>query len=251
MSNPYLKNLSRIEFIITYACTGSCKHCSVGEGNNRTVSIDKDSAVRAVFDIAELYDIKSVMTFGGEPLLYPHTVCAIHSAARESGIPHRQLITNGYFSKDRDVIKRVAADLANSGVNDLLLSADAFHQETIPLEYVEAFGSYALYYGIKLRSQPAWLVSATHSNPYNQKTRAIIDRLSEIGIKEGEGNVVFPQGNALKYLSEYFPADVKAFSPYEENPADLHSVSIEPDGTLLGGNIYKEDVESILNEYTP
>lgn len=29
--NKYLKNLQRIEFVITYACTGRCKHCSEGE----------------------------------------------------------------------------------------------------------------------------------------------------------------------------------------------------------------------------
>ena len=39
------------------------------------------------------------MTFGGEPLLYPETVCKIHSAAKEMNIPKRELITNGYFSK--------------------------------------------------------------------------------------------------------------------------------------------------------
>ena len=26
--NQYLKNLNKIEFVVTYACTGRCKHCS-------------------------------------------------------------------------------------------------------------------------------------------------------------------------------------------------------------------------------
>lgn len=28
--NEYLKNLNRIEFVITDSCTGKCKHCSQG-----------------------------------------------------------------------------------------------------------------------------------------------------------------------------------------------------------------------------
>ena len=28
--NKYLKNINRIEFVVTMACTGKCKHCSQG-----------------------------------------------------------------------------------------------------------------------------------------------------------------------------------------------------------------------------
>lgn len=29
--NPYLENLEKIEFVVTYACTGRCRHCSEGD----------------------------------------------------------------------------------------------------------------------------------------------------------------------------------------------------------------------------
>lgn len=56
--------------------------------------------------VASKHAIKSVMTFGGEPLLYPDDVCMIHSAARDAGIAVRQLITNGFFSRDEAKIKK-------------------------------------------------------------------------------------------------------------------------------------------------
>ena len=99
--NQYLKNLNRIEFVVTMACSGKCKHCSQGEHKSND-NIDKDLAREAVIRIAEEYNIDSVMTFGGEPLLYPETVCEIHKAAKKMNIPKRQLITNGYFSKNFD-----------------------------------------------------------------------------------------------------------------------------------------------------
>lgn len=125
--NRYLQNLNRIEFVVTMACTGRCKHCSQGEHKNSD-SIDKTLAADAVQKIASEYKIDSLMTFGGEPLLCTDTVCEIHKAAKEMNIPHRQLITNGYFSKDFDKISSTAVRLAESGVNQILLSVDAFHQ---------------------------------------------------------------------------------------------------------------------------
>ena len=137
--NPYLKNLKKIEFVVTDACTGKCKHCSEGNHDACGARIDHKLSADAVRRIAGLYPIQTVMTFGGEPLLHPDAVYAIHSAAREMGVSKRQVITNGYFSKDEARIHEVAEGLAACGVNDVLLSVDAFHQETIPLETVRKF----------------------------------------------------------------------------------------------------------------
>lgn len=105
--NKYLKNLNRIEFVVTMACSGRCKHCSQGNHISNE-HIDDVKAQQAIYDICSHYNIDSLMTFGGEPLLYPETVCKIHSAARKMNIPLRELITNGYFSKDIGRIKEVA-----------------------------------------------------------------------------------------------------------------------------------------------
>lgn len=97
--NEYVKNLNRIEFVVTMACTGRCKHCSEGDHDSGTGHIDADAAANAVCDVCKNYKIESLMTFGGEPLLYPDVVCKIHRAAKEMGIPKRDLITNGFFQR--------------------------------------------------------------------------------------------------------------------------------------------------------
>ena len=68
--NKYLKNLKRIEFVITSSCTGNCRHCSQGE-HTSSDTIDKNIAAEALRKIAEKHKISSVMTFGGEPLSFP------------------------------------------------------------------------------------------------------------------------------------------------------------------------------------
>ena len=241
MENQYLKNLNKIEFVVTYACTGRCKHCSEGEHTSCGERIDPKIAADAVRKIAAEYDIKTVMTFGGEPLLYTDAVYAIMAAAKELNIPKRQVITNGYFSKNADIIHEVAKRLASCGVNDLLLSVDVFHQETIPLRVVKQFATEAKKCGIPIRLQPAWLVNVTDDNLYNRKTREILYSFADMELPVGEGNVIFPEGNALKYLAEYF-TDTLPENPYVENPRDVRCVSFEPNGNVLSGNVYERDI---------
>ena len=248
--NPYLQHLTKMEFIVTYACTGRCKHCSEGDHTTCGEVIDPRIAAEAVRQVGGLYDLRTVMAFGGEPLLHPDVVCAIMTAAKELHIPKRQVITNGYFSKDPAVIRRVAEDLSACGVNDLLLSVDAFHQETIPLDTVRVFAVAAKEMGIPLCLSPAWLVSPSHDNGYNRQTREILDRLTDLNLPVGEGNVVFPEGNARRYLAEYFISGTLD-NPYVENPTDVRCLSFSPDGRVLDGNIYKRDILDILKDYTP
>ena len=246
--NPYLKNLSKIEFVVTYACTGRCKHCSEGDHTSCGERIDPQIVADAVRKIAAEYDIKTVMTFGGEPLLYTDAVERIMTTAKEQNIPKRQVITNGYFSKNADKTRAVAERLAACGVNDLLLSVDAFHQETIPLDVVKQFAAEAEKCGIPIRLQPAWLVSATDDNPYNIKTREILDSFADMGISVNQGNVIFPEGNALKYLAEYFTDELPE-NPYAEDPCDVRCVSFSPNGNVLGGNVYRKDIMEIIKDY--
>ena len=247
--NKYLRNLNRLEFVVTLACTGSCKHCSQGE-HKSSDNLDKYLSADVVRAVAGEYNLTSVMTFGGEPLLYPDTVCEIHKAAKEMNIPKRQLITNGYFSKDYDRVKQVAKMITESGVNEILLSVDAFHQETIPIDIVKVFAESVLESDAVIKVHPAWLVSKADNNPYNSKTKEILGVFNRMGIKTGEGNVVFPAGNAVKYLGEYFDLSNEIRNPYEEDPGDIKAICIGADGAVLGENINSTGISEILSSYT-
>ena len=249
--NPYIKNLNKIEFVVTMACTGRCKHCSEGDHDGFTEHIDRTVAVEAIRKICSYYDISTVMTFGGEPLLYPETICEIHKTAASLGVAKRQVITNGFFSKDRGKIKTVSLSLADSGVNALLLSVDAFHQETIPLDTVMFFAECAVNSGIPIKLQPAWLVSPEDQNPYNETTKEIIRAFEPLHIPLNQGNVIFPSGNALKYLREYFDDNAAPFSPYEEDPEDIRTISFDANGDVLNGNVYQTDILEIIRTYRP
>jgi hypothetical protein len=115
---------------------------------------------------------------------------------------------------------------------------------------VKQFAAEAKKCGLPIRLQPAWLRSAADDNPYNRKTREILDSFADMGIRENEGNVIFPEGNALKYLVEYF-TDTIPENPYVEDPRDVRCVSFSPNGGVLGGNVYQSNIMEIIRDYVP
>lgn len=146
----------------------------------------------------------------------------------------------------------VADCLIESGVNEILLSADAFHQQTVPLEIVVTFAkAVQRYHTVQLQVHPAWLVSPEADNVYNNKTREILAVFNQMGIETSEGNVIFPSGNALKYLSDYFDLSRLPENPYREDPTNIKAICFSANGDILGSNIYKQDIREILSSYTP
>jgi len=207
--NRYL-SVNRIEFAITYLCNSKCRHCQLSEEEERKrfpSHIDKDLAVEIVRKVVKEYSPESVMTFGGEPLLYPKIVYAIHKEATQVGIPVRDVITNGFWSRKAEEIQEIANNLAKFGVNDVSISLDVFHQEFVPLEIVKKAEELLLKAGIAHISwDSCWVISKDHDNPYNRKTRSILNELKrDLPIEEGAGNIAQPEGRALLWLKEFLP----------------------------------------------
>lgn len=260
----YLR-VNRLEFVVTYLCNSECKHCQIGqERRGFPDHIGKDLAVEIVRKVSDRYKPKSVMTFGGEPMLFPEVVYAIHREALRVGIPSRELITNGFWSNGRESTQRIAVDLWKSGVNDVGFSVDCFHQEFIPITKVREAAEAIIRAGVQqIEWSPCWVTSEDHANDYNAKTEAILDEVSDLPVKRGEGNVVQPEGRAVENLNEFFtrkrgiPEGKCGEIPYTEKLDSVRSISIEPDGRIAVcnqfyiGNASQTDIIKLLENYDP
>ena len=258
-------DIKRIEFIVTFQCGGKCKHCQSGADINKHDShrhVLSEYAVNAVKKIASAYDVTSVMTFGGEPLYYPEVTVAIHRAATECGIKTRQILTSGFFTSSAEKSGFVANTLADAGVNDLLLSVDSFHQEHIPFETVYQFAGDIINAKIPGATlYPAWLVSKEHQNPYNAKTKEILERFSDLAISVDEyENQITLVGHAVKSLQKYYEKPKITLSADEPHKCSellsVTDISITPNGDFMVcgfviGNIYEDDVLDIIARYNP
>ena len=258
-------HLNRLEYIVTYQCSARCRHCyATSHGYNGPTHIGADLAVHILREAARKYTLDSVMTFGGEPLLYPEVVCAIHEEARTLGVPHRQVITNGYWTRDEGKTREIAQSLACAGVTGVHISVDAFHQEYVSLEWVKHSAVALWDAGLQdLEWNPCWLVSEDATNEYNLHTRAILDELQRcLPIKVGQGNVMEPVGRALDNFGTYFhptydwPRVSCEEIPYMDRPDDIRSLCVEPNGDIpicgsLLGNALHDDFSEILEDYDP
>jgi hypothetical protein len=263
--NPTL-TVNRIEFVVTYRCNAHCAHCQVDDETRRSrpASIEPDLAARIVRRLCEAYQPGSVMTFGGEPLLYPDAVCAVHTAARDCGIPSRSIITNAGVPRLAASARALARRLAHSGVNAVIVSVDGFHQEHIPVEIVERNIAYMVEAGIpELKWNPCWLVDRDDDNPWNRKTRDVLRALAHLPVPEHSGNVVQPDGHAARNLGDYMPPRVPlpkgtcGDMPYTGRLDEVSCISIEPDGGVsvcrdfVIGHAGERDVLEILRNYDP
>jgi len=226
--------------------------------------VNKDMAVDIVRKVGQAYAPKSIMTFGGEPLLYPKIVCAIHEQAKKVGIPLREVITNGFWSIKPEKIQEIAWKLAKSGVNEVSISVDGFHQEFIPLNSVKKAATSSIEAGIeRVEWNPCWVVSKHHDNKYNRRTRAILQKLRNLHVEEGEGNNAQPEGRARSSLAEFLPPRTLVPKgkcgdiPYTEALDTVRTISIEPDGRVAVcknfhiGNAFESDIIGILDDYDP
>jgi MoaA/NifB/PqqE/SkfB family radical SAM enzyme len=260
--NKYIPEINRIEFAVTYACSSKCRHCSVGTVKP-SGAIKGDVAAKVIKDITNHYKVNSVMTFGGEPLLYPDTVCSIHKTASECGIPERQVITNGYLSKKESRLTETAGRLIESGVNNIMLSVDTFHSEFVPLKLQYAFAKALCDRDFKhLKLHPAWVVNRESRNQYNDRSEECLDYFADLKLPVSGGNNIFPSGNAKLYLSEFYPKseiDIEfrcGQAKYTSRLDEVKGISINPNGDVIIcafpiGNIYKNNILDLIADYDP
>jgi len=255
----------RIEFVVTRLCNGKCRHCyATKHRRGFPRHVDKALAIDIVRKVGEKYDVESVMTFGGEPLLFPDITCSIHKEATELGISLREVITNGYWSNNVQKIREIARNLAESGVNDIHFSVDTFHQEYIPLSIVRKAVESCLEASIEdIAWNPCWVISEDDDNMYNQKTKFILRELEDLPVRVSRGNIVEPDGLALINLREFLPKKKRIETgkcgdrPHTEPLDSITCICVESDGRIAVcndfhiGNASEKDILDILKNYNP
>lgn len=112
--------LKRVEFTITYACSSNCRHCSLGDKLKKRGHLSVKSMKGVLNRLKEWDSLESVMCFGGEPLLYYKDVEGIMTEI--ASVSKKQIITNGYFTKNLSQLEDAILGLKRASVTNTLKS---------------------------------------------------------------------------------------------------------------------------------
>jgi len=249
--------IKRLEFLLTEKCNSRCIHCQGDHSPEKEGTMEVKDGITYLEETTSVTKLDSFMIFGGESMLYPERTIELFKKAKELGIPKIELITNGFWGKDNDRAQSLAAQLKEAGVNEVLISVDAFHLPHVPLGYPRNVALASLTAGIdRVAWNVAILENENASNKFDRQTSEILRILAPLGL-EIHINKVLPQGRARRNLREFFlKQPIEGKCPEVEtalvNPT---CISLDPAGwasicwSLSIGNAKKEPLSKILINY--
>jgi len=213
-------------------------------------------------EIKASYPVTGVAFFGGEPLLYFDLLLNLITEARAQGIHDRDIITNGFWGEDEARASRYAKGLKDAGLTQMVISADAFHEEFVSLDAVRGAIRAAKEARVGRIKISAKSLGETHiDNPFHQRTKQILRELSsEFDVDEVAIGPIMMIGRAADELARYLPHGAmregkcaKVASLTAESPS---YIEIDPDGWVLTccpgiaiGKAGQKSVSDIVREY--
>ncbi|MBL8878231.1 MAG: radical SAM protein [Phycisphaerales bacterium] len=141
---PVPPPLTRWEYaglMVTYWCNAKCAFCYVYSAPDRGGKMSPADAVAFWRGLQQHAAGESrtmkIHLAGGEPFGDWPQLLSIVRAAHEAGLPPLEKIeTNAFWASDENLVRARLEQLDAFGMNMLHISADAYHQEFIPLDRV-------------------------------------------------------------------------------------------------------------------
>jgi len=260
-------DIEGLDLLLTYQCVSRCAHCLYH-------AHPKARGVMTVAD-AQTYleqagDIQWVSIHGGEPFLYFDQLLDIITAAKALEIGEIWVMTNCYWAHSHASACSQVQKIKDAGATHIWISADAFHQDFIPLERVKTALKAARTSSFEnIIVNSLYLGSEQERNEYNRKTHHILSELGTLDdvITRWEsfsiGVALSVVGRAAQELApllpqQELPSGPCILPPYLGSDIDApQAFEIDPYGWVLlcpglsVGNAQTTSLSHILNTYDP
>jgi MoaA/NifB/PqqE/SkfB family radical SAM enzyme len=214
------------------------------------------SEVREYLDEAKKVGAKSVWFFGGEPLFYFDLLLGGVEYAKQIGLT-ATTTSNAFWAVSEELALKRLRLLKGKGLAWISFSADPFHWEYVPLEYLRNAAKAAEELGLGGEMWNCYFVEKD-GDEVLRLSREITTRLSahEVSV----GHVMF-QGTAVEILAERAPKQPwTRYNRCKSESFQLRSlgfVSIDPYGYVQPcsgisiGNAKEKKLSEIIQEYNP
>ena len=239
--------INRSGILITYKCNAACRHCLYMSNPKKNSLMQLDDARHYFNEFAKLGLKGDVLHIaGGEPFLYYDHLLEIVRTANKAGMaPLNMVETNAFWCRSEDIAKRRFKELKQAGMIHIFFSADAYHQEFVPVEHVRN--------GVRAAKQ-----IFGEENVYIRHEKFVDDPqdISDIPntIRQiGEQMAGRASGMLAQYL-EHKPVEsfISQNCESELHPHQMEQVHIDPDGLVFpskcAGIIFINAKERSLSE---
>jgi MoaA/NifB/PqqE/SkfB family radical SAM enzyme len=128
------RRLRFLYLILTYRCTSECSHCFASSSTRKDDPM-KLSEVQEYLKEAKKLGTRWVWLFGGEPFLYFDLLLGAIESAKDLGFS-MWTTSNAFWATSEEEALRWLRPLKEKRLDSIQFSADPFHWEYVPLEYV-------------------------------------------------------------------------------------------------------------------
>jgi hypothetical protein len=253
-----------LDLILTYQCTSRCAHCCYRAGPDGGETMTLAEVERYLAGVAN-QPIEWILLFGGEPfLVYDLLRASVALAAQRASV---LVFTNGSWATDPGTARQLLGRLQEAGLDQIMFSVDAFHQEHVSLERI-AVGieaAQSLGYGT-IEIDNRCLGEPHTENVFNRRTRDLMKRLSglcdlaDVQHYQGPSRLV---GRAADELSRYVAPQTGSLEEcvvpgwLGDDIREPTTVEIHPGGWvnlcagIALGNANQRPLHEILAQYDP
>lgn len=124
-----------ITIVLSNICTAKCDMCCFYAGPSKSDMIDRTATINFLKSLDNAPEIKMVHFSGGEPFLTFDFLLELIEICSNMG-RRTSVLTNGYWALTEQIAFAKLQALSNTGLNQIGISFDEFHQEYVSHENV-------------------------------------------------------------------------------------------------------------------
>lgn len=260
-----LKNLSSLSILLGMKCNCKCPHCFYFPRDDNFEPLDPGLLGDALLSISGMHNIRSVNFAGGEPFYYFDTMLECIDQLKKNGIHLFSMSTNAGWACSVDKAREKLQILLKLGLGSMWVSADGFHQQTVPLDNVMNIitaGNIEAHAGARFSVNvvSTYLGYFSYDCGVNRQTNLIRKKIWDANVYAIE-TFVSPHGRGAFLIPDELQVNKKLDRKCWEvklgmlDPEGPSMVSIDPAGHVDGcfgvslGNLHDNSLRAIFRCY--
>jgi len=221
--------------LLTYRCNAECADCYENSGPRQTAKLSLDALRSILRELKKLgFSGRDLHFGGGEPFYdYEHLVACLQVAKEEGMLPLGKLETNGFWCKSEKLARERLTEIKDFGVDELMISCDAFHQEFVPIEAVrtaERIGKEILGEDAININQREFLENPIDMRPLSEAEKTEVFR--EL-LAQQPWRIIGRAAKSLPHLVRAYPKESFASASCARKLLKKRSIHIDPHGSVF------------------